>query len=366
MEPVIFLKFGLGLLLLIAGAELLVRGSVKIAAALRVPPLVIGLTIVAFGTSAPEIAVSLRAVLSGNSDIALGNIVGSNIFNVLFILGLSALILPLAVKARLIWVDTLIMIGASLLFFIFGLDGTIGFFEGLALLLGLVLYTTITVRFCPREGMDIQEEYKKKFGGRAKGRHELRYVFYQVLWIIGGLAILVWGAGWLVESAVRMAKSLGVSDLVIGLTIIAAGTSLPELATSVIAALKGERDIAVGNVVGSNIFNILGIGGLCGILSTEGAAIAPSVLWFDIPVMTAAAVACIPIFFSGHKISRLEGFIFLAYYIFYTSHLILKASGHVALPIFNFALVYLIIPLTSLTFIFTIVRQTKKSHVGTL
>ncbi|MCA9036376.1 MAG: calcium/sodium antiporter [Planctomycetaceae bacterium] len=340
-----------GLVALVAGAELLVRGASHIAAFWGVSPLIVGLTVVAFGTSAPEMAVSVAATLEGRADIAVGNVVGSNVFNVLLILGLSAVVIPLKVNQKLVRFDVPLMIAASISMSLMGQDGTISRMEGGLLFSGLFAYTAWCILVGNRESADICEEYGEAFGEKTAasskaGTKRGGNLFCQFLWIIGGLVLLVFGARWLVDGATTVARGLGVSELVIGLTIVAGGTSLPELATSIIAAIRGERDIAVGNVVGSNLFNILGVLGLAALAGPNGVPVAGQTLSFDIPVMVIVAAACLPIFFTGHQISRLEGSLFLGYYFAYTSALILMATSSSLLPQFEQAILLIVIPMT--------------------
>jgi cation:H+ antiporter len=356
------LFFVLGLVALVAGAELLVRGASKLALSFGISPLVVGLTVVAFGTSAPEMAVSVQAALSGQVDIALGNVVGSNIFNVLFILGLSALIIPLRVARQLIRQEVPIMIGASLLLFALAWDGGISRYDA-ALMFGLLLaYTVFLIWQSRRESKALAAEGTAE---TASGKSSWdNHWGVQVLLIAAGLALLVLGADWLVTAAITFAKQLGVSELVIGLTIVAAGTSMPEVATSIVAALRGERDIAVGNVVGSNTFNILCVLGLSGMLAPEGLPVAQSLLSFDLPVMIAVAFACLPVFFTGNLIARWEGGVFLAYYAAYTTYLLLAAQQHVALSTFGVAMSTVVLPLTALTLFVVSWRAWRSSAVG--
>ena len=295
-----------GLLTLVAGAELLVRGASRLAAAAGVPPLVIGLTVVAFGTSAPEMAASLGAALTGNPDLALGNVVGSNMFNVLGILGLSALVAPLGVALRLIRIDVPIMLAVSLVVAGFAVNGSISRWEGLLLLSFIVGHTVWLVRAARREGRVGDEAFAvaAATGGAATAR--------AVAAVGLGLVALVFGARWLVDGATAVAAALGVSDRVIGLTLVAVGTSLPELATSVVAAARGQRDIAVGNVVGSNLFNLTAVIGIAATASPHGVAVADQALRVDLPVMVASAMLCVPVFFTGFEVSRREGLAFLA------------------------------------------------------
>ena len=349
--------FCVGLLFLVVGASALVRGAVGLAAALGVSPLVIGLTVVAFGTSAPEMAVSVKSALAVQmgADIALGNVVGSNIFNVLFILGVSAAIVPLRVSQQLVRVDVPIMIAVSMMTFLFALDLTINRWNGLILFAGIIGYTIFAIILGRKEPEVVKAEYRQEYGGRpGRGRLALDLVLIPV-----ALVLLVVGSRWLVDGAVAVARLLGVSELVVGLTIVAAGTSLPELATSVVASLKGERDIAVGNVVGSNIFNILAVLGLASVVGPEGVHVAPSALRFDIPVMIAVAVACLPIFFTGSSISRWEGFLFLGYYVAYTAFLVLGATRHDIQGSLGTVMLFFVIPLTVVTLAISVVRQLK-------
>lgn len=341
-----YLLMIVGFGLLIIGGELLVKYSSRLAAILKVSPLVIGLTVVAMGTSAPELSVSIISALNGKADIALGNVVGSNIFNVLFILGVSALFAPLVVAQRLIRWDVPIMIVVSILVYLFSWSGFIERGEGLFLSLGLIAFTILVIKTSPKESKEVKSEYEKEFGEKDTFKPNL---FGPSILILISLGLLVLGSRWFVDGAVAVARVFGVSELIIGLTIVAAGTSMPEVFASIIATRRGELDIAVGNVVGSNIFNILGVLGISSLIPTEGIAVSPVAISFDIPVMVAVAVACLPIFFTGHKISRWEGAVFLFYYAAYTGFLILDAKKHDTLPIFSGILFWFVIPLTILT-----------------
>lgn len=351
------LMFLAGLAALIAGAELLVRGASKLALSFGISPLVVGLTIVAFGTSSPEVAVSVGAVIDGRTDIALGNVVGSNIFNVLFILGLSALITPLVVHIQLIRQEGPIMLGASLLLLLLAMDGRLGFTDGVMLTALLVAYAVFLVVQSRAETKAAHDEYAAEVKPAVAGGWDASLPA-QLLLITVGLGLLVAGSGWLVDAAIIFAKAMGVSDLVIGLTIVAAGTSMPEVATSVMAAIKGERDIAVGNVVGSNTFNILGCLGLSGIVAgSAGLTVPPSVLNFDIWVMLAVALACLPVFLTGREIARWEGGVFLAYYVAYVAYLILAAQQHDALGAYSSVMMGFVIPITVITLVVVMLRR---------
>jgi cation:H+ antiporter len=346
-----------GLVALVVGAELLVRGASKLALSFGISPLVVGLTIVALGTSAPEMAVSTGAVLNGQTDIAVGNVVGSNIFNVLFILGISALIAPLVVHKQVIRQELPIMLGAAILLLIMGWDGNITWLEAALLLVLTVVYTVFLIVQSRRATAAESAEYNDEIAPAAPGAWDAKLPA-QIGLIVVGLVFLVVGSDWLVSSAVVFAKSLGVSDLVIGLTIVAAGTSMPEVATSIMAAIKGERDIAVGNVVGSNIFNILGCIGLSGVVAgSTGLILAPSILTFDIWVLLAVTLACMPIFLSGREIARWEGGFFLAYYVAYVSYLILASQQHAALPMMSQVMMGFVLPITVVALVASLIRR---------
>jgi cation:H+ antiporter len=353
------LLFLAGLAALVIGANLLVRGASKLALSFGISPLVVGLTVVAFGTSAPEVAVSVGAVLDGKTDIALGNVVGSNVFNVLFILGISALITPLVVNVQLIRQEVPIMIGVSLLLLLLALDGKLGLIDG-ALLFGLLLaYTTFLVIQSRGETKAAQDEYAQENKLDEAGAWDSKLPA-QIALIVAGLAALVFGSEWLVTASIAVAKAMGVSDLVIGLTIVAAGTSMPEVAASITAAVKGERDIAVGNVVGSNTFNILGCLGLSSLVAGgAGLAVPPSILVFDIWVMLAVALACLPVFMSGREIARWEGGVFVAYYVAYVAYLILAAQQHDALQAYSATMLSFVLPITVITLVVVMLRKPK-------
>ncbi len=358
MTRVDLLLFMLGLVALVLGAELLVRGSSRLALSFGISPLVVGLTIVALGTSAPEIAVSVGSTLRGHSELAVSNVIGSNIFNVLFILGLSAVIVPLSVHAQIIRQEVPIMIGASILLLVQALDGELGRAEA-GLLLGLlVTYIVFLLRQSRRAKQAVVEE----FADLAPRSQWDRHWSVQALLIAGGLALLVIGANTLVQSASSFAKALGVSDLVIGLTIVAAGTSLPEVATSITAAVRGERDIAIGNVVGSNIFNLLGCLGVTGVVAHGGLPINAEILGFDLWVMLAVAIACIPVFLTGREIARWEGSLFLLYYVSYVGYVVLAATDHPALPTVRSAMLSFVLPLTIVTLVVSVMRHQSKSE----
>lgn len=331
-----------GFVALTVGADMLVRSAADIAARLGVPPLVIGLTVVAFGTSSPEVAVSVKAVLADQPGVALGNVVGSNIFNVLLVIGVAAIAAPLAVNRDLLRLDVPVMIGVSALPLLLGLNGSLVRGEGL-LLVGLgVAYTVLLVYL----GLQVARSRAPAEPGPSPTRSA--WLKDLALLVVGFLFLAI-GAEQLVVGAVQMARALGVSELMIGLTIIAAGTSLPEVATSLVATLRGERDIAVGNVVGSNIFNVLIVLGVASIVAPGGIDVPRGVLTFDFPVMIAVSIACLPVFLTGWTIDRFEGGIFLSYYALYMTYLGLTASGHEAQDLFGSTILYVLLPLTAAT-----------------
>ena len=343
-STIVLFLVGLGLLVL--GADWLVRGAARLAAAAGISSLVIGLTVVAFGTSSPELAVSMKASWQGQADMAVGNVVGSNIFNVLFILGASALITPLLVAQDLVRRDVPIMIVMSVAVLLMALDGGIGRLDGALLLSGLIAYTVWIVRASRRESAAVEAEYEAEFGAEQAKKSP---VWLNLGYVIAGLALLVVGSGWLVDGAVEFAHWMGISDVVVGLTIVAAGTSLPEVATSILAAVRGEKDIAVGNVVGSNMFNLMGVLGVSGLVSPNGLPVSPAMAGFDLPVMIAVAIACLPVFARGRMIPRWEGVVFLLYYVAYTTYLVLDATKHEAKDGYSRVMLQFVLPLTALT-----------------
>lgn len=328
----------LGLVLLVFGADLMVKGAARLAGNFGVPALVIGLTVVAFGTSAPELAVSVKAAYSGQAELAIANVVGSNIFNILLILGLSAIIAPLMISRQLIRQDVPIMVGVSLVAAAMALDGNIGRLEALVLTIGLLSYTAFLFHQGRKQGMDTSDE-------EVEAMLKVKAPAWQnLLLVAGGLVLLVLGARWLVQSAVEIATMFGVSEAVIGLTIVAAGTSLPEVVTSVVATMRGERDIAVGNVVGSNIFNILSVLGLSGLVSPIPLLAGEQLVQLDLPVMLGAAILCVPLFFTGAILDRIEGSIFLALYVAYIWYLIALALALPYLPTLQNGIVFGLLP----------------------
>jgi len=347
---VTLILFVVGLALLIGGAEVLVRGASRLAAAAGIAPLVIGLTVVAFGTSAPELAVTTAATVDGDPALAVGNVVGSNILNILLILGLSAAVAPLVVQRRLVRLEVPLLIAVSLIVLILALNGEVSRGEGILLVIGGVVYTAALVR---------QARRSPAFGAVQSDLPPAtaHTVLRDTVFVAAGLAFLVLGSRWLVDGARAMAAAMGLSELVIGLTVVATGTSLPELATSLVASLRGHRDIAVGNIIGSNLFNLLFILGITATIAPDGITAPSAAIRFDIPVMVAVAIACLPIFFTGHAIDRWEGFLFLGYYVAYTLYILLAAAGHDNAHGFREGLLYFALPLTAVTLGIAVLRE---------
>ncbi|QOD94255.1 calcium/sodium antiporter [Chryseoglobus sp. 28M-23] len=337
-----------GLVLLIVGGEALVRGAASIATRIGMSPLIVGLIVVSAATSAPELAVTVGSVISGEPGLAVGNVIGSNIVNILLILGLSALVMPLLIKRQLVRFDIPVMVGLSILLVAVSLDGQIGLLDGVLLLAGLVVHAVLSILIGRRE---------VRVGAEGAGTAPIPTpgsptpVWLSLLLLVVGIGLLVLGSQLLVTGAVSIATGLGVSSLVVGLTVVAIGTSLPELATSIIAVRRGERDMAVGNIVGSNIFNIGMVLGLPAIIFGEGIPVPAAAIALDLPVMLATAIALLPIAFTGFIIARWEGGLFVAIYIAYTAYLVLAATQHNALEGFTDVMLWFVVPLIALTLI---------------
>ena len=342
-----------GLVVLVVGGELIVRAASRLALSLGLSPIVVGLTVVAFGTSSPELAVSLGAVASGSPDVAIGNAVGSNIYNVLLILGVAALLRPLLVQRRLVRFDVPLVIIVSLLLWVLVIDGRLSTIDGAVLAGALIVYVAITVRVgrldrrVEHDGDD--EAAPLVEPSSRRGRDAALFGL--------GLAALVLGSQTLVAGASSMARAMGVSELIIGLTVVAIGTSLPELVTSATASLRGHRELAVGNVMGSNLFNILGILGIVALVSPDGVPVAERVRTFDIPVMTAVAVACLPLLFTGFELRRWEGLLFVAYGALYTAWVVLDATGHPLGSQLGDAMLWFVLPITVVTILTVTLRE---------
>ncbi|MDO8879630.1 MAG: calcium/sodium antiporter [Coriobacteriia bacterium] len=315
-----YLSALLGFVLLFGGGELLVRGAVALSRRFGLSPLLIGMTVVAAATSAPELVVSVGAALRGSSDIALGNVVGSNVFNVLGVLGISALIAPIVVKPLALRRDTLFMAGSVVALALAAMLGRIGPVTGLVLLAGLVGYIAYSYRAELRDDSDPAAELHTH---EAEELTVPTSVGISAAYLAAGLASLVVGSQLLVTGATEIARTFGLSEAVIGLTLVALGTSLPELATSVMAAFRGHSDVAVGNVLGSNLFNALGIIGATALV--RPIAVAPHMAHVDVWVMVAASLAVVPLLLGRGRIGRLAGGVFLATYAAYVALLFVSA-----------------------------------------
>lgn len=335
-----------GLVLLIAGGEALVRGAATLANRVGLSPLVIGLVVVSAATSAPEFAVTVGSVLNGEPDLAVGNVVGSNIVNILLILGISALVSPLLIKRQLVRFDIPVMVGISILLVTISLDGRLSVLDGVLLFTALVVHTAVSV-LQGRRSRSAETVNQESLPLNSKPVA----LWLALILLLAGIGLLVAGAQVLVTGAVNIASALGVSSLVIGLTVVAVGTSLPELATSLVAIRRGETDMAVGNVVGSNIFNIGMVLGLPAILFGDGIPVAAAVSAIDLPLMLGATIALLPIAFTGFVVARWEGALFLALYASYTLYLVLASTEHDAAQGFTVVMLWFVLPLVAATLI---------------
>lgn len=317
----------LGLVLLVAGAELVVRHGAGLAARLGVSPILIGLTVVSIGTSAPELAVGIDAARAGEGSLALGNIAGTNIVNLLLILGLSAAIRAIPMGLQTLRLDLPMMGGVALLLLVFAVDGTVDRIEGGVLVAVAVGYTFALVRWARRENARVVAEYATEYGAEHAERPRERaagpLVFAAVM-LLAGLAVILLGAQWLVDGSVRLAAALGVSEAVVGLTIVAVGTSAPELATAIVSTIRGERDIAIGNLIGSSTFNLTLILGVTVLV----APIMPDreLVLIDLPVMIAATFVCGAFMMSGRRLTRTEGAVMVLAYAIYLGYLLVART----------------------------------------
>ncbi len=339
----------LGFALLVAGGQALVSGAAYLARTFGIPPLIVGLTVVAFGTSAPELAVCLQAAFKGSGDVALGNVLGSNICNILLILGVAALVRTLVVERQLVRLDVPIMMVISMLALLLGLDGRIAPMEGAILLLGAAGYTYLQIRLSLRENGAAQKEKGRNSNSAPSTPRAWLPLLIRLLMVLAGLGLLVWGADLLVTGAVALARAAGVSELVLGITVVAVGTSLPELTVALVAVMKKETAMAVGNMVGSNVYNLLLVLGATSLFSPGGVAVPLSAINFDFPVMVAVALACLPIFTTGHRIARWEGALFFLYFVLYMGYQFLRTTRSEFLNEFQIGFLGFILPLTLLT-----------------
>ncbi len=351
LSPWNLLQLLCGLVMLIAGAELLVLCAVRMAANLKVRPLLVGLTVVALGSSAPQMTVSLQAAFNDTPDIAVGSVIGSNIFNILVTLGLSALIIPLRVSRQLVRLDIPLMIIASGLVYGLALTTQFNRLAGAILLLGLLGYLGLLLR-----------------QSRHSGHHHVSHDLPRTSWLHNLLlmliALVLLGAAGhlLLSAAVEVATELGLSERIIGLTIIAVSTSLPELATSLIAAFRGQREIAVGNVIGSNVFNLLGVLGITALLAPEPLSVSPNALDFDLPVMLGIAVLCLPVFYTGYRVTRAEGLLFLGLYLAYALHVVSFTTGMPLANKLEHLMLFYILPALLVFLLFSTLRAWRRQH----
>jgi cation:H+ antiporter len=342
-------------LLLVLGAELSVRAAVSLATMLAVRPLFIGLSFVALGSSAPQMAVGLQAAFSDSPDIAVGSVVGGSIFNLLVTLGLCALIIPLRVTRQLVRVDLPLMIAASALVFGLAWNGTLGALDGAILLLGLLTFLMIVLR---QSGQGFA--YRKsasETGARKPGPALLRLAA-----LVVGIACLIVGSHLLVAASVVLALDLGLSERVIGLTVIAVSTSLPCLATSLIAALRGQRDIAVGNVIGSSLFNLLGVLGVTALIAPVSLSVSPNALDFDLPVLLGVTALCLPLFYSGYRITRAEGLMLLLLYLLYALHIVSFTTGMPLAEKLERLMLQFVLPVLALVIVYSTARAWRRQH----
>jgi cation:H+ antiporter len=347
------LQWVCGLLLLLIGAELSVRAAVSLATRLGVRPLFIGLTFVALGSSAPQMAVGLQAAFTSSADIAVGSVVGSNIFNVLVTLGFCALIIPLRVSRQLVRLEIPLMIGASALVLGLAWNGVLEALDGAILLLGLLVYLLAVLR---------QSGQRFAYRQSSGNPHKFGPLLLRLGALFGGIACVVLGSHLLVAASVVIALDLGLSERVIGLTVIAVSTSLPALTTSLIAALRGEREIAVGNVIGSNLFNLLGVLGVTALIAPEPLSVSPNALDFDLPVMLGVAALCLPLFYSGYRITRAEGLMLLTLYLAYGLHIVSFTTGMPLADKLERLMVQFILPLFAAMVLFTTIRAWRRQH----
>ncbi|NNB26734.1 calcium/sodium antiporter [Pseudomonas fragi] len=341
-----------GLALLVAGAELLVRCAVRMAANLKVRPLLIGLTLVAVGSSAPQLTVSLQAALNDTADIAVGSVIGSNIFNILVTLGLSALIIPLRVSRQLVRLDIPLMILASGLVFALALNKQLDRLDGVVLLGGLLVYLALLLR-------------QSRHSGHHHPRHDLPRTswLHNLVLMLAALLLLLGLAGHLLlGAAVTLATELGLSERIIGLTIIAVSTSLPQLATSLIAAFRGQGEIAVGNVIGSNVFNLLGVLGLTALVAPAPLSVSPNALAFDLPVMLGVAALCLPVFYTGYRVTRGEGLLFLGLYLAYGLHVVSFTTGMPLAGKLEHLMLFFVLPALLLFLLLSTLRAWRRQH----
>lgn len=311
-----------GLAALIAGAELVLRAGTRLAARLGVSPLVIGLTVVSIGTSAPELAVGVDAVWVGAGDLAVGNIAGTNLVNLLLILGLSALLRPLTLHGQILRFDLPMMALAAISLLLMTLDRTLSRTDGVLLVAIALIYTAVILRVSRRELASVRAEYEAEYAPPPSPKGK----FVDIVLLVAGIAVVVLGAHGLVGGSVDLAQQLGVSDALIGLTIVSIGTSAPELVTTLVATVRNDRDVAVGNLIGSSVYNIAFILGVTTLTAPGGITVSEQLVQVDLPLMTAAVLLCIPVFLSGRRVHRFEGGLFVVLYLGYLIWLLMTRT----------------------------------------
>ncbi|MGQ7295822.1 calcium/sodium antiporter [Quadrisphaera sp. KR29] len=348
----------LGLVLLAAGGEALVRGASRLGRAAGLSSAVVGLTVVSLCTGAPEVAVSLDAVLRGVPDLALGNAVGSNTVNVLLVLGLGALLAPIAVGRSVLRADLPVLLAASVLLLLACLDGVVSRLEGSGLLAGLVVYFAWCVWREKRSGGEGGHEEGR--GGRPRGRAAAA----AVLLVLVGVGALVLGADLLVGGGTGLARALGLSDLVIGLTVVAVGTATPEIVTVVVAGLRGEREMALGAVVGSCTVNIGAVVGSAAVVGAQGLPVDPQAVRFDVPVMLVATAVLVPLAWTGARVARTEGALLVVAFAGYLTYLLLSADDHAAAGTLGTALAWFAGPLAAAGLAVAVAREVRHRRAG--
>ncbi len=312
-----------GLVIISLGAEFLLRGASTMAAMLGIRPIIIGLTVVSIGTSLPELAVGITAVSEDKGALAIGNIAGTNVLNILFILGLSAALRPLPLQMRTLRLNVIVMILTAILLIVMSLDGILSRLEGIIMVACSVLYILVVIRASSKETASVRKEFAEEFSPVVLVEKRGWKVWsLNIVFLVGGMAMTMLGANLLVSGATSIAQSMGVSDAVIGLTIVAIGTSAPELATTIMATIKNDRDVAIGNLIGSSISNVLVILGFTCVAAADGIDVSKDILWFDLPLAAAVAIVCYPVFRSGSRVSRFEGILFVSAYLVYLFTLI--------------------------------------------
>lgn len=339
------LLFIIGLVTLIGGAELFLKSVDKFGAAWSVSPVVMGLTVVAFATGAPELAISLQAAAEGRPDLVLGNILGSNVANILLILGIAGLVKPLKITKRIIRIDVPMVIAASVLLYVLAMDGSLTPLDG-----GIILFALLAYSLFMYSQIRKDRAANKKLDSQdlPEVGEPVTTLFYgkYILLLLAGLVLIVMGSRWMVDAAVQIAEILGISELIIGLTIVSIGTSLPEVATSLSSVRKGDSDTAVANVMGSNLYNILLTLGLTIVVAPGALDVSLEVINLDLPIMLIVAGACIPLFIPGSKLDRGEAGGFLFYYLSYMAYLTLMAIDHPFKENFEWFILWICIPLT--------------------